>query len=632
MKKTVLIVINLLVATFVYAQEKGESSADGQWYASFLENRQVGFIHEFSQSRDKETYQYSGSKIALTRGTTKAEVIVDVNYLEDTKTGVLKSIQSSMKMSSQVTNNTFINGHDSISLIQEIGGNKYTKRLPAQGIAYGPNWIKENSQRLLKKAGDRFEFRTYSPDFGLYLSGTRKVIGLETLTEVEVLVIEEEFAEMPVKRKLWVDRNFDILKMADVTPFGVMESVLTDKEHASTDLSLVSLPAVFFDRVMAKSNIRLADARSIHSITLMIERRKGSTIQIPDLSSDFQQVLERKEDYAIIKISVPKMTVRPVKRETLPAAALKEYLEPNALINSDDASIIKIARDVTAGLKNNYEKCLALEKWVTLNMTFDMGIVVAPAAEVCRDRKGTCASYTTLLAALFRAAGIPARYNMGFVYMGGIWGGHAWPDAYVDGQWIPFDAAVNGEGSADAARFSFGATSLKNGAGEFSVMPGGLLYGNVDVEIQSYEINGKTHLVADGEASYQVIDNVYVNKSLSLTIKKENGFEFTELNESWPNYTVASVVNASGNEKITVIQTMTKPGASQNEAVKVLLQKQVPDGKLNKATYSGTKVTTTESTKEAVAAIERGQDVWLIKVKSDKPAELLARAFKWIKL
>lgn len=199
-----------------------------------------------------------------------------------------------------------------------------------------------------------------------------------------------------------------------------MESVLTTREQALSNASVVALPAEFFNRTFGKSNVRLSNARSIQSITLKVQKRKDATIQIPDLSNEFQQVIEKTNEHTILKITVPDMLKQPVARVENSNSDMRDYLEANSLINSDDATIVTLAKEITKDITSTYDKCLALETWVTQNMNFDMGIVLAPASEVVKERKGTCASYTTLLAAMFRAIGVPARYNMGFVYMGGI--------------------------------------------------------------------------------------------------------------------------------------------------------------------------------------------------------------------
>lgn len=630
MKKPFLVLRILLGAGTLFAQN--QDIVHGKWYASFIGNKQVGFVNEALRQNGNESVQSTFNKVSITRGTTKAEVSVEAEYVEDLTTGMLKTISSKMKMSNQETQNTFINEKDSITLTQQMGGKSYTRKMASQGNLYGPLWVKNNSAHKLKREGDVFQYKTFSPEFGQFLNGTRRVIALDKVNGVNTLVVEESFAEMPFKRKLWVNEKFETLKTVDATPFGEMESLLTSKENAQADLSLVSFPADFFDRTFAASNVRLRDARSMQSVTLRIVKRSEATVTIPDLSNDFQEVLESTNQYTVLKISVPSMRQKPMAKSPLAKEILAEFIQPNALINSDDDEIKKIAREVTRGLKTDYEKCLALENWVTNNMKFDMGIVLAPASEVCRERKGTCASYSTFLAALFRAANIPSRYNMGFVYMGATWGGHAWPDAYIDGQWIPFDAAVNGEGSADAARFSFGTTSFKNGAGEVGTMPGGRLYGSVDVKVLAYVANDKEHKLAEDKKSYEVNNSTYTNPSLGLTIRKPEGFEFRELDETWPNYTVASLVNLSANEKVTIVQTMLMPAKSKDDAIKSLLQKQIAGGVFNSTIYKGTKVALVESNSEAAIAVPKGQDVWVIRTKSNRPSELLAKAIEWVEL
>lgn len=627
--KQLMLALQLLLGAAI---AQGQNADHSLWYASFIGNKQVGYVNEVFLQDGRESVQHAKSKISISRGDKRAEATLESEYVEDLASGILKSIRTKMRMSQQETQNTFMNGTDSITLTQLMGGKSYVRKMASQGSLYGPLWIKRQSIQKLKQIGDALHFKTFSPDFGQFLNGTRKVIAMDKWNGVTALVIEECFVEIPIKRKLWVNDTFETLKTIDATPFGDIESQLTSRENAESDLSSVSFPADFFNRTFAASNVRLKDARSMESVTLKIVKRSKTTLTLPNLAADFQEVLEATDQHIVLKITVPDRMRQPAPREPLPKEKLKEFIEPNALITSDDDEIKKIARNVTVGIRSDYAKCIALENWVTNNMKFDMGIVLAPAAEVCKERKGTCASYTTLLAALFRAAGIPSRYNMGFVYMGGVWGGHAWPDAYIDGQWIPFDAAVNGDGTADAARFSFGAASLINGAGELSAMPGGQLYGSVDVKVLAYRIKGKTYKVADEARSYSVNQNTYSNPTLGLTILKPEGFDFCELDESWPNYTVASILHNNTREKVTVIQTMRSPAKSKNEALRAVLQKQIEGCIFTHENYKGQKVLMAETAHEAAIAVPIGQDVWVILAKSTTPGALLAKALEWVDL
>ena len=59
--------------------------------------------------------------------------------------------------------------------------------------------------------------------------------------------------------------------------------------------------------------------------------------------------------------------------------------------------------------------------------------------------------------------GIPSRVAMGYAYLNGMFGGHAWTEVLAGERWIPLDAALTSDGVADAARFAFTWSSLENG-------------------------------------------------------------------------------------------------------------------------------------------------------------------------
>ena len=70
------------------------------------------------------------------------------------------------------------------------------------------------------------------------------------------------------------------------------------------------------------------------------------------------------------------------------------------------------------------------------------------ALEVLRTRVGDCNEHTALFVALARAAGIPARINVGLVAVRSAFYYHAWPEVYIAegkerGFWLPVDPTLN---------------------------------------------------------------------------------------------------------------------------------------------------------------------------------------------
>ena len=79
-----------------------------------------------------------------------------------------------------------------------------------------------------------------------------------------------------------------------------------------------------------------------------------------------------------------------------------------------------------------------------------LSVGYASALEVATTRQGDCTEHALLLTALARATGIPARVATGIAYVPHFSGRdhvfvpHAWTEAYVEGRWQGFDAALNG--------------------------------------------------------------------------------------------------------------------------------------------------------------------------------------------
>jgi transglutaminase-like putative cysteine protease len=117
-------------------------------------------------------------------------------------------------------------------------------------------------------------------------------------------------------------------------------------------------------------------------------------------------------------------------------------LESEFNIESDDDVIIRKARQISGGDDNPLHIAKKLLTWVYDNLE-KMPVVSVPSAlEVLRTGVGDCNEHATLLTALLRASGIPARLNIGLVYTREKFFYHAWNEAYI-GEWISMDATLN---------------------------------------------------------------------------------------------------------------------------------------------------------------------------------------------
>jgi transglutaminase-like putative cysteine protease len=121
---------------------------------------------------------------------------------------------------------------------------------------------------------------------------------------------------------------------------------------------------------------------------------------------------------------------------------IKPFLDPEFNIESDHDEIIKQAGRITGKDKDPISVSRKLLKWVYKNLEKRPVVSVPSAIEVLRTRMGDCNEHATLLTALLRASGIPARLNIGLVYTRQKFFYHAWTEAYL-GEWISMDATQN---------------------------------------------------------------------------------------------------------------------------------------------------------------------------------------------
>jgi transglutaminase-like putative cysteine protease len=85
---------------------------------------------------------------------------------------------------------------------------------------------------------------------------------------------------------------------------------------------------------------------------------------------------------------------------------------------------------------------------VDAHVVDEPSVTVPSAREVLARRRGDCNEHAVLLAALARAAGIPARVVAGAVYANDGFYYHAWTELWL-GRWVSADAAF-GQLPADA--------------------------------------------------------------------------------------------------------------------------------------------------------------------------------------
>ncbi|PIV20389.1 MAG: hypothetical protein COS40_12765 [Deltaproteobacteria bacterium CG03_land_8_20_14_0_80_45_14] len=132
---------------------------------------------------------------------------------------------------------------------------------------------------------------------------------------------------------------------------------------------------------------------------------------------------------------------------------IKTYLEPTPFIQSDHPEIQAKVKEIVSPDDSAVVKVYKLIEWVNKNIQKRPVVSVPNALETLRNRVGDCNEHAVLIAALARAAGIPAQVEAGLVYQNGRFYYHAWNVLYL-GAWITADS-VMGQLPADVTHIRF---------------------------------------------------------------------------------------------------------------------------------------------------------------------------------
>ncbi len=128
---------------------------------------------------------------------------------------------------------------------------------------------------------------------------------------------------------------------------------------------------------------------------------------------------------------------------------LARFLQPDRLVPLD-ARVRQLSQEVTAGKPNDLAKAHAIYDYVVSTMKYDKsgeGWGRGDIAWACDAKRGNCTDFHALFIGLTRAAGIPARFSIGFPLPGDkkegeVAGYHCWAEFWLSGYgWVPVDAS-----------------------------------------------------------------------------------------------------------------------------------------------------------------------------------------------
>lgn len=337
-------------------------------------------------------------------------------------------------------------------------------RLPAGALMAEAQLAKLRDSGL--PPGARIEFTAFEPSLldsilvETEVLGPRRVAVMEEDRELIEVVQTARFPGNPVETRAWVDEDF--------TPYRISMNLLgmqIEMVDCSRSCALApNQPVDYLQRLL------LTPPETLSSQALEPGLRYTLAVQGSGRASPTSEQRVRAEaDTLVIEVCAR------CDGEVADAPG-EEWLAATPWVQSDHPLIRRLAVEAAGEAKTPIARMLAAEAFVRRHIrSKNLSVGYASALETAQSRTGDCTEHALLLAALGRALGLPTRIATGLAYAEGYGPNgrafvpHAWTQAWIDGRWQSFDAALDGfdaghlalaVGDGDPSRFYAGISLL----------------------------------------------------------------------------------------------------------------------------------------------------------------------------
>ncbi len=331
-------------------------------------------------------------------------------------------------------------------------GKERSRKEPAPMFSLADNFAEEIWLRSGPKVGDKILSRDLDMEDWKLDPTQCKIKSIKTslVGGVEVKFYEVETESR--KHKISFLSRFDSKGKMLSSNLGIFElRKETEAQAKNTQFS-----QDLFVLGMAKLDRPIGFTTRLTELVLEVEGKEGEV-----LLSGPRQTVVVENDKRLLKIG--KKFANVVKAD---AKAIEENLAETNAYAIADPKVKTLAKEAVGDAKTPEEKVKRI-------VAFVLGFIVPTETatlpnihDLLEKKKGDCKSYALLTTTLCRAAGVPSREVAGLLYMGDdakAFGGHAWNEVVLNGEWVPVDATLN-EIELDAGHISFGEDRHASGA------------------------------------------------------------------------------------------------------------------------------------------------------------------------
>lgn len=513
----------LLALAAVPARAESEET----WNLMLVDGREAGYVHSVTEpTADGGHVTTVDSLFRMKRLGSEVKVGTTITTHEDAA-GRITRIRQVADMAASETVSVGEVRDGELVVTTTVQGKDWKSSIEWPDDVPGPVELERRRRAAGNAPGTSLSFLQFDFTIGEPFELTTTVVGEEL---VEIAGEERRLLKVVTTSDLlpetvaWLDDDGGEVKTSTSLMGMEITTVPAGAEQVARFLDSGESAEVFLQSTI-RANVRLPRPRDLTSVTYRLVPKQAGASR-PDLEDERQSIVGRDGDATLLRVElvVPPDDRRQRRPMEQAPAELLEFLEPNAFLQSDDRRLIAMA---ALGVGDETDAWRAAQKLEALvHDTIEeksLDVAFATALEVCIDRRGDCSEHAVLLAALCRSAGIPSRVAMGLVYVGGIFGGHAWTEVSIDGEWYALDGTI-GRGTADPTHLRFGASSLANGglsSAMFGIVKG---LGAFDLEIVEFAHGDDVVRVAIERATASVVDGVFTDPNERLRFVVPEGW------------------------------------------------------------------------------------------------------------
>ncbi|HST27025.1 MAG TPA: transglutaminase-like domain-containing protein [Rudaea sp.] len=437
--------------------------ADDVWMSVLLDGRKIGHMHTTRAIRDGSVIttqkmevelDRAGVKVGLSTGETDAETM-DGEPLAFTSRTAISGIASTVQGTRR--------SDGRFDVVSEVGGAKTARIIDWPQGALLAEGLRLAELRAGLNPGTRFSQLAFQVD-SLDAVAVDSTVGPRERMDLPdggsaMLSRVDQIIHLPgtsTRSQSWVDAGGTVRKMTlplmgfDLAMLACSRACANAPNQGADILvrALAQAPAPISPRELRDGVILTVSARS-----------SGDPLQFAQTGE--QRV--RTTAASGIELRIAPIGAVPANDSEAPPTPADS--QPNDWLQSDAPEIRKLAREGAGDAKTPAAQMLALQEFVRhFIRNKDLSVGYASALEVAKNPEGDCTEHAVLLAALGRALGIPTRVVDGLAYTDRYAGRdyvfvpHAWAQAWVDGRWQSFDAALPG--------FDAGHIALSTGDGD----------------------------------------------------------------------------------------------------------------------------------------------------------------------